>query len=409
MKPTQVAKDIWWVGVNDRTTPRFENLWTLPRGVSYNSYLVMGSEKTALIDGALSDYFDIYLEHIESVLGGRKLDYLIINHMEPDHSSAIELLRKFFPDITIVTNKIALGLLQQFYADPGATLAVAENDELDLGGLTLQFAMVPNVHWPETMVTFEKTTGTLFSCDAFGAYGALDGSVFEEELDRESLVRETRRYYATIVGRFNPFVQKALQKVKALPLKVLCPSHGPVYREGIADVLALYDRMSRQDTVEGAVVVYGSMYGHTARMAEACAEGLRDAGVKPVHMYDISDADIADVIGDVWHYRGLALFACCYNMGMFPAMKPLVDKMVNCKVSGRVLALGGNYSWSKGKELEPLLAFKDTGEFDLAGDVIEVKSTPTKEDLAACRELGRSMGEKIKAHCAGGVCPAVAD
>lgn len=400
MKPTQIADGIWWVGVNDRKTPRFENLWSLPNGVSYNSYLVLGSEKTALIDGALSHFFDQYLEHIEQVLGqGRTLDYLVINHMEPDHSSAITLLRKFFPNLTVVTNKIALGLLGQFYGDAGATLPVAEGSTLDLGGKVLRFAMVPNVHWPETMVTYEESSCCLFSCDAFGSFGALDGSIFDDLLDEESLVRETRRYYATIVGRFNPFVQKALQKVKTLRLDALCPSHGPVYRTHIDRVLNLYDRLSRQDTAEGAVVVYGSMYGHTARMAEACAEGLRDAGVKPVRLYDCSNADLADLIGDIWHYRGLALFTCCYNMGMFPAMKPLVDKMINCKVSGRVLALGGSYSWSKGKELEPLLAFADTGEFDLAGEPIEVKSAPSTEDLTLCRQLGYSMGQKIKQTC----------
>lgn len=395
MRPTAVSDHIWWVGVNDRTTPRFENLWSLPHGVSYNSYLI-NDEKTALIDGAKNDFFDDYLSHIEEILGeGRAVDYLIINHMEPDHSSSIELLLKFFPDMTIVTNKTALGLLEQFYAKPLNVMTVKDGEELNLGRHTLKFFMTPNVHWPETMVTYETATGTLFSCDAFGSFGALDGSIFDDELDEEHLIAETRRYYACIVGRFNPFVQKALNKVDGLEIKLLCPSHGPVYRAHIDKVLKLYDRLSRQDTAPGAVVVYGSMYGHTALMAEACAEGLREGGVKPVILYDIAAADLSKVIGDVWHYSGLVLFSCCYNMGTFPAMKPLIDKLINCKVSGRVLGLGGNFSWSKGMELKDLLAFSETAEFHMPAAPIEVKSRASKEELQQCREMGLAMAREI--------------
>lgn len=395
MKPTQIFPGIWWVGVNDRLTPRFEQMWHLQHGISYNSYLI-NDEKVALIDGALSDFFANYLSHIEMALEGKKnIDYLIINHMEPDHSSAVELLLKFFPDITVVTNKMAYGLLKQFCSQPINFKEIKEGEELPLGTHTLKFFMTPNVHWPETMVTYETTTHTLFTCDAFGSYGALDGSIFDDQLDPELLSYETRRYYATIVGRFNPFVQKALQKVRSLDVKALCPSHGPVYRTNIDKVLHTYDLMSRQDTQPGAVVLYGSMYGHTALMAEACAEGLSDAGVNPVRLHDVSQAHISDMMCDIWYYRGLALFTCCYNMEMYPAMKPIVDKMINCKVSNRVLGLGGNYSWSKGLELKYLLDFAAQGEFDMPCEPIEVKSNPSSEELQKCREMGRQMGQRI--------------
>ncbi|EEX48972.1 MULTISPECIES: FprA family A-type flavoprotein [Jonquetella] len=395
MQTAVITDRIWWVGVNDRTTARFENLWPLKRGVCYNSYLI-DDEKVALIDGARAGFLDDYLGHIESALGkDRQVDYLIVNHMEPDHSSAISMLRRRFPRMTVVGNKQTLQLMRQFYGPIDGTLQVGEGDRLELGSHVLKFILAPMVHWPETMFSWEETTGTLFPCDAFGSYGALDGSVFDDENDLDNLESETRRYYATIVGRFGPFVQKALAKCKDLPIQRICPSHGPIYRSHVSRIVSLYDRLSRQETVPGAVLAYGSMYGHTAQMAEACAQGLREKGILSVKIYDVCGSDLSEVIADVWRYRGLGLFACCYNMGLFPGMMPLLEKLRNCKVSDRILALGGNYSWSKGLELKPLIEFAQEGKFVMASDPIEIQSAATPEQLEACREAGRRMAEMM--------------
>ncbi|MDY3869510.1 MAG: FprA family A-type flavoprotein [Pyramidobacter sp.] len=394
MKAVAVADKIWWVGVNDRTTHLFENLWTLPKGVSYNSYLI-DDEKTALIDGVKAEFFGEYLERINSILGGRPLDYLIVNHVEPDHSGAIRMLRQVYPNLTIVSNKQALTFISQFYGESAQCVEVKDGDTLSLGEHTLAFAAIPMVHWPETMVSFETKSGILFSCDAFGSYGALDGAIFDDELDMDAVEEETRRYYATIVGRFSCNVQSALKKASPLPIKMICPSHGPIHRGDVARVINLYDRLSRQETEKGAVIVYGSMYGHTAYMAECFAEGLLHCGLKTVKVYDASIADLSCVIRDIWRYKGLALFSCCYNAGMFPAMHPVVEKIENSKVSGRVLALGGCYTWSKGAELKKLVELGKQPCWDLIDPIIEIKSSATDADRKALFEAGCAMARKI--------------
>lgn len=397
LKAISVADKIWWVGVNDRKTHLFENLWSLPYGVSYNSYLI-DDEKTALIDGVKAEFFGEYLERIKSILNGRPVDYLIVNHVEPDHSSAIRMLRQVYPNITIVANRQALTFIKQFYGESASVKEVKEGETLPLGAHSLTFASVPMVHWPECMVSFENTAGIAFTCDAFGSYGALNGGIFDDEMDMTVFTEETRRYYATIVGRFSPNVQAALKKASSLPIKMICPSHGPIHRgEGVGKVVALYDSLSRQETEPCATIVYGSMYGNTAHMAECVADGLYAGGVKEIKVYDASTSDLSHIITDAWRSRGIALLSCCYNMGMFPAMMPVVEKIDNCKISGRVLAIAGCYTWSKGAELKPLQALAAKPGWDLIENVVEVKSCPTEADEAALREAGAEMARRILA------------
>lgn len=397
LKAISVSDKIWWVGVNDRKTSLFENLWSLAHGVSYNSYLI-DDEKVTLIDGVKAEFFGEYLERIQSIIGGRPVDYLIVNHVEPDHSSAIRMLRQVYPNITVVADKQALNLLGQFYGSSVNSKEVKDGETLSLGAHSLTFATVPMVHWPETMVSFENTSGIAFTCDAFGSYGALNGGIFCDELDMQVYTSEARRYYATIVGRFSANVQAALKKAAALPIKMICPSHGPIHRgEGVENIVKLYDSMSRQETTKSAVIVYGSMYGNTAHMAECIADGLCGGGVKDVKLYDASTADLSWIIRDAWRSRGLALLSCCYNMGMFPAMMPVVEKIDNCKISGRVLAIAGCYSWSKGAELKTLQALAAKPGWDLVENVVEVKSCATEADEAALREVGAEMARRIRA------------
>ncbi len=397
MKATAITERIWWAGVNDHTTPRFEGLWPLPTGVSYNSYLI-DSQKVALIDSVRGEFFGDFMDQLDLILGkGRKVDYLIVNHMEPDHSGAIKMLRRVFPDMVVVGNKQTIKFLGQFYGPDHQVMEVKEGDVLDLGEHKLQFVMTPFVHWPETMVTFESTSGILFSCDAFGSYGALDGALFDDEMDRAVLEEEARRYYATIVGRFGTNVQTALAKCKKLPIKMICTSHGPIHRSNVAKMMDLYDRMSRQETQPGAVVVYGTMYGNTARMAGAVAEGLKSGGLsmKDVKLYDSSSADLSAVIRDVWKYSGLVILSSCYYNDVYPALFPLIEKLKNSKVEGRVMALGGCYTWSKGLELKPLEELAVALKGKMVEPKVEVQSSPSAEQLEQCAEMGRAVARAV--------------
>ena len=295
MAITEILPGIHYVGVNDRTTTRFEALWSLPMGVSYNAYLVAG-EKIALID-TVEESFGSRLEaNIREAIGERKIDYLIVNHMEPDHSSSIAALRRIYPDIEIVGNAKTLQMIEGFYGIAGGTVEVKEGDTLDLGGKTLSFHMIPMVHWPETMVTWCAGDRTLFAGDAFGTFGALDGGITDSQVETDRYWDEMRRYYACIVGKYGGPVQKALQKVRTLPVGTICSTHGPVWQRQIAKVLDIYDRLSRYEGEPGVVVAYASMYGNTEQMAERIARELASREVGPIRATTSAYADPSVVL-----------------------------------------------------------------------------------------------------------------
>ena len=266
MNITEILPGIHYVGVNDRTTTRFEGLWSLPQGVSYNAYLV-ADEKVALIDTVEEGFGSRLTENIREAIGDRKIDYLVINHMEPDHSSSVRALRMLYPDIRIVGNAKTLQMLQGFYGIDTGTLEVKEGDSISLGSKTLSFYMAPMVHWPETMVTWCAEAGTLFSGDAFGTFGAIDGGITDSQVDPSRYWDEMRRYYACIVGKYGGPVQKALAKVRGLNPTTICSTHGPVWQREIPQVIDVYDRLSRYEGEPGVVIAYGSMYGNTEQMA----------------------------------------------------------------------------------------------------------------------------------------------
>ena len=275
MNITEILPGIHYVGVNDRTTTRFEGLWSLPQGVSYNAYLV-ADEKVALIDTVEEGFGSRLTENIREAIGDRKIDYLVINHMEPDHSSSVRALRMLYPDIQIVGNAKTLQMLQGFYGIDTGTLEVKEGDSISLGSKTLSFYMAPMVHWPETMVTWCAEAGTLFSGDAFGTFGAIDGGITDSQIDPSRYWDEMRRYYACIVGKYGGPVQKALAKVRGLNPTTICSTHGPVWQREIPQVMDVYDRLSRYEGEPGVVVAYASMYGNTEQMAERIARELAD-------------------------------------------------------------------------------------------------------------------------------------
>ena len=257
-----ILPDIFYVGVNDREKHRFESLWPLPHGVSYNSYIVR-SHKTALIDSVEVRESLTLFSHLDEVLGGTEIDYLVVNHMEPDHSGSIPLLAAKYPEMKIVGNKQTVAMIGGFYGitDQERFVTVCDGDKLDLGEITLRFLMTPMVHWPETMMTFAEERRILFTGDAFGTFGALNGGIIDFETDTALYLEEAYRYYSNIVGKYGKFVQRAIEKTAPLAPEFICPTHGPIWHESIAEISAIYDRLSRYHSEPGTTIVYGSMYG----------------------------------------------------------------------------------------------------------------------------------------------------
>lgn len=395
-----VTDSIYWIGGNDRETDLFEGLWALPCGVAYNAYLIC-DEKVALIDSIKSSNFSDYTDRLTSVMGDdKKIDYLIVDHMEPDHSGSIRMLKQIYPGMKLVGNKKTLEMLEAFYGITTDTIEVKEGDVLDLGKHKLTFAMIPMVHWPESMVTYDMTEKVLFSTDAFGGFSALEGGIFDDELETDYFESETLRYFANIVGRYAAPTQKAIQKVRGLDVKIICPAHGPIYRSNPGHIVDLYDKWSRHITDEGVVVVYGSMYGNTKLMSDAVARSLAENGIQDVVVHDASRSNMSFIVRDIWKYSGLVLCSCTYNTELYPPMAQLCRMLKNKMMKNRVLGISGSYSWSKGALAELQLFAEQGGEWQLVGPAVEAKSCPTKEDLEQCRELGRNMAAAVKAKAA---------
>ena len=272
----QITDKVFYAGVNDRNKNLFEGLWPLPNGVSYNSYLIV-DDKVCLVDTVEVDFFMAYIKNIQEVLGDRRIDYLVVNHMEPDHSGAIELIRKYYPEIQIVGNKKTFDMMRGFYGIEENRVEVKNGDTISLGEHTMRFVMTPMVHWPETMMTLLENTAEngqpteriLFSGDAFGCFGALNGGLVDSQINCSEFWLEMVRYYSNIVGKYGTPVQNALKKLAGVHLDYICSTHGPVWHENIARVTDMYDRMSRYETEEGLVICYGTMYGNTIRTSSA--------------------------------------------------------------------------------------------------------------------------------------------
>jgi flavorubredoxin len=335
-----IVDDIYWIGVNDRTTELFEAIWPLPDGVSYNSYLI-DDEEVAVVDTVKNTHIDSYLQNIEDTLDGRHPDYLIINHIEPDHSGAIKAFKDAFPEIKIVGNQKTMNLLEDFYEIEDNHVVVSDGDTIDLGEHQLHFHLTPMVHWPETMMTYEGETGILFSGDAFGGFGTLDGGIFDDEVNIEHYKTEIRRYYSNIVGKYSPMVQRAISKLSELDIEIVASTHGPIWRENPERIIADYDRWSKQKKEKGVVMVYGSMYGNTEKVVEDIARNLATEGIKNIKIHNISQTHISHIINDIWKYQGLILGSCTYNTGIFPKMDYLLRILENKNIKNHSLLLKG--------------------------------------------------------------------
>lgn len=394
MKITEIIPGIHYVGVNDRTTTRFEGLWSLPYGVSYNSYLVV-DEQVALIDTVEEAFGSRFVENIHEVLGDRTVDYLIVNHMEPDHSSSIRTLRLLYPKMLIVGNAKTLQMLAGFYGITDGTLEVKEGSTIQLGAHTLQFHLAPMVHWPETMVTWCPEAKVLFSGDAFGTFGALNGGITDSQLELDHFWDEMRRYYACIVGKYGAPVQKALQKLSGLPIETICSTHGPVWQQEIGRVIGIYDQLSRYEGEPGVVIAYGSMYGNTAQMAEKIARELTVQGVKNIIVYNLSYADISNVIRDIFKYDTLIVGSPTYNGELFPEVGSLLQKISERCIPCRKFAYFGSYTWA-GAAVRLLGEFAQKMKWEAICQPTEMKQGYDDQGAQCCTALAKAIAEKIR-------------
>ena len=345
----EVANKVYWIGASDRRIERFENMFPLENGVAYNSYLIL-DEKTAILDTVDSSVSAQYLENVAHLLNGRQLDYLVINHMEPDHCANIEALVKRYPAVRVVGNAMTFRFFSQYYSlDIAANrLEVREGEELSLGETMLRFYMAPMVHWPEVMMTFEVSRGILFSADAFGAFGALSGNLFADEVDFENLyLDETRRYYANIVGRFGPQAQAALAKLQGEDIRMISPLHGPLWRKNLGYILEKYDRWTRYEPEKkGVALFYASMYGNTENAMAALSDKLGKRGVLDMRMYDVSKTHASYIIADIWKYSHFAVGSPTYNMAVYYPVDILLHELAALNLQNRKAVVIGNHTWA---------------------------------------------------------------
>lgn len=388
-----ITENIYYVGVNDRNKSLFEGLWPLPNGVSYNSYLI-DDEKVCLIDTVEVDFFTQYIERIHEVIGERKVDYLVINHMEPDHSGSIALIKKYYPEIQIIGNKKTFQMLEGFYGICDNTVEVGNGDSIALGKQTLNFVLTPMVHWPETMVTLCGTT--LFSGDAFGCFGALNGGIIDAQINCDGYWLEMERYYSNIVGKYGTPVQNALKKLADVKLDYICATHGPVWHEYIDKVIAIYDRLSKYETEPGLVICYGTMYGNTERAAEVIARAASEAGVKNIVVYNVSKTHHSYIIRDVFRYKGLIVGAPTYNTALYHEMDVLLSELAGKDIKNHLLGWFGSYGWASKAVSEIARWNEEKLHYEQVGEPVEIKQSLTPETKAQCEALGRAMAERLK-------------
>jgi len=388
----KITDNIYYVGVNDRNKSLFEGLWPLPNGVSYNSYLI-DDEKVCLIDTVEVDFFTQFIEHIREVIGDRPIDYLVINHMEPDHSGSIALIKKYYPGIRIVGNKKTFQMMEGFYGISEDTVEVKNGDTLPLGRQTLSFVLTPMVHWPETMVTL--CGRVLFSGDAFGCFGALNGGIIDEQINCDAFWLEMERYYSNIVGKYGTPVQNALKKLQGVELDYICATHGPVWHQYIDKVIGIYDRLSKYETEPGLVICYGTMYGNTERAAEVIARAASEAGVKNIVVYNVSKTHHSYIIRDVFRYRGLIVGAPTYNTALYHEMDVLLSELAGKDIKNHLLGWFGSYGWAS-KAVSEIQRWNDERlHFEAVGTPVEIKQSLTAETKAQCEALGRAMAERL--------------
>ena len=394
MNISEIGNKIYYVGVNNRTAELFEELWPIPQGVSYNSYVVVG-DKIALIDTVPACYCIKFLHRIAAIIGDRPIDYLVINHMEPDHSGAIQIIRQRYPKIKIVGNNKTAEMIAGYYGITDGLQTIKDGDTIDLGaGKSLRFILTPMVHWPETMMTYLESGRFLFAGDAFGCFGALNGGIVDEQMNTDHYIPEMYRYYSNIVAKYGAMVQNALKKTASLAIDYLCSTHGPVWHERAAEVVGIYDRMSRYESEPGVVIAYGSMYGNTEECVETIAAELAKAGVKNVKIYNLSHTSYSYVLADVMRYKGLIVGGPTYSNELFPPVAALMKALRLRDIRNRAFAYFGSFTWAPAvtKRIE---AEVEHLKMDVVAVPFNMKQAGDADIEESCRILACSMAAAV--------------
>ncbi len=393
----KIQEGLYYLGVNDRDTRLFENMWPLPKGVAYNAYLIL-DEKTCLLDTVRVNKTDGFMEGLEEVLDGRDLDYLVVNHIEPDHSGSIKPVLEKYPNLTFIGNAKTRQMLESYLElTPGDDrfIVVKEGDTIELGERVLNFAMTPMVHWPESMVTYESTGKVLFSQDIFGGYGTLNGTIFDDQMNYDFFVDEYRRYYSNIIGKYSQMAIRALQKVEKLDIDIICPVHGCVWRKNPAKIIGDYAKWAFQEVDGGVIIIYGSMYGTTENMADVLARYVAEEGIRNVKVFDVSKTHASYLLSEVWKYKGLVLGSCTYNNGIYPNMDNFVNILRMNKIKNHALGVFGNFGWSGGA-VKGLKEFMDSQQFDNCETIVESKGALTDKENEELRQLAKEIAAKSK-------------
>ena len=395
----KVTDDLFWVGGNDHRLSLFENIHPIPRGVSYNSYLLT-DEKTVLFDTVDWSVCRQLIDNIKAVLGDRNLDYIVINHMEPDHGASLEEVLIRWPNAKVVSTDKAFTMMKQFGFEIGERgIAVKEGDSLSFGRHNVTFASAAMVHWPEVMVTFDTTDGILFSADAFGSFGALDGKLFNDEVDFDrDWIDDARRYYTNIVGKYGSFVQKLLKKAQSLDIKIICPLHGPVWRSNIGYFVDKHDKWSRYEPEEkGVLIAYASMYGNTETAAQALASKLAERGCLNYSVYDVSNTHVSTLIAESFKYSNIVLASVTYNMGIFPVMHDFLEDMKALCLTGRKFSVIENGTWApKSGTLITDFINNDLKSMEIIGNKFTVNSSLKTDKEAELDALADAIVESMK-------------
>ena len=394
----QITDDIYYVGASDTRIQLFENVYPIPRGVAYNSY-ILRDEKTVLIDTVDRSVTGQFFENVLAVLGEDKLDYLIVNHMEPDHSSAISEVLVRYPEAKVVLTAAAAQILNQFF-DCDITdraVIVGEGDTLNTGRHTLTFVTAPMVHWPEVMVTYDDVSGALFSADAFGSFGALNGNLFADEVNFETeWLADARRYYTNIVGKYGKNVQDVLAKAATVDIRMFCSTHGPVWRENLGWILEKYDKWSRYEPEEKAVmVVYGSVYGGTESAANMVASKLSQRGVANVAVYDVSKTHVSELIAEAFRCSHIVLASMTYNMGIFTPMKNFLLDLEAHNLQNRTVSIIENGSWSPAAGDQMMEIIDRMTNMRYAGEKVTFLSSPNDETYEALTSLAKAIAASL--------------
>lgn len=386
----KITDDIYYVGGSDRKLSLFENIFPISRGVSYNSYLLM-DEKNVLLDTVDYSIGRQFIENIRYVLGDKKLDYLIINHMEPDHQALISQVVAMYPDVTIVGNAKTFQIYEQFFGktDDSNKLVVKEGDELSTGKHTLSFVMAPMVHWPEVMATYDSYSRALFSADAFGSFGALNGNIFNDEVDFDrDFLPDARRYYANIVGKYGVQVKTLLGKTSGLDIGMICPLHGPVWRTDLEYIIDKYNKWSSYEPEEeGVVIAYASMYGNTENAANVMANLLAEKGVKKIDVFDVSKTHVSEIISEMFRFSKIVLATPTYNGGIYPMMESLVLDMKALNLMNRKIAVIDNGTWAAtaGKQVKAIVETMKNMEICEGG--LSIKSAVNEDGMENLKAL----------------------